>query len=92
MVELPKEDRATLFAENVQVIPEGPLTVRVTVLLKPLSPVRVIVEFAGDPALSVRLVGLAKIVKSTTWNVTATTCVRGPLVPETETVSFPMAL
>ncbi len=41
----------------------------VTVLLKPLTAVKVTVEFPSDPALTVRLVGLAMIVKSTTWNV-----------------------
>ena len=41
----------------------------VTVLLKPLSDPKVMVEFPNDPALTVRLVGLAEIVKSTTWSV-----------------------
>ena len=62
--------RLTLVADSEHASPAGALTFKITVLLKPLSAVRVTVEFPGVPALTVLLVGLAEIVKSTTWNVT----------------------
>jgi hypothetical protein len=60
--------RVTLFGSE-HAIPDGVEMLIVTVRLKPLSAVKVTVEFPSDPALSVKLVGLAEIVKSTTWNV-----------------------
>jgi hypothetical protein len=60
----------TLFGDNEHVNPAGAEKVIASVLLKPLSAVKVTVEFPRDPALTVTLVGLAAIVKSTTWNVT----------------------
>jgi hypothetical protein len=64
-----REVRLTLVGDNEHTSPAGPLTFKITVLLKPLSAVRVTVEFPSDPALTVRLVGEAEIVKSTVWNV-----------------------
>jgi hypothetical protein len=64
-----EEARLTLVVENEHVSPKGGLTVKVTVRLKPLTATKVTVEFPSDPALTVRLVGLAEIVKSTTWKV-----------------------
>jgi hypothetical protein len=61
--------RVTLLWDNKHVIAVGAEKLKVTVLLKPLRAVKVTVEFPCDPALRVRLVGLAMIVKSTTWNV-----------------------
>jgi hypothetical protein len=61
--------RVTLFGDVEQVIPDGAEILIVRVLLNPLSAPRVMVEFPSDPALTVRFAGLAKIVKSTTWNV-----------------------
>jgi hypothetical protein len=58
-----------LFWDNEHVSPDCAEILIVTVLLKPFSAVRVTVEFPCDPALRVRLVGLAMIVKLTTWNV-----------------------
>ena len=58
-----------MFRDNEHVRPDGADILIVTVLLKPLSGVKVTVEFPIDPALTVRLIGLAEIVKSTTWNV-----------------------
>lgn len=86
MAEPPREDRATLFAEKAQVIPEGALTVKVTVLLKPLDATRVIVEFPKEPALIVVPAGLAAMVKSTTWNMIVALWVSGPLVAVTKTL------
>ena len=68
-VEAVGDERLTLVADSEQVSPGGALTFKITVLLKPLSGVKVTVEFPSDPALTVRLVRLAEIVKSTTWNV-----------------------
>ena len=65
-----REMRLTLVADSEHASPAGALTFKITVLLKPLSAVRVTVEFPSVPALTVLLVGLAEIVKSTTWNVT----------------------
>jgi hypothetical protein len=61
--------RVTLLGDNKHVIAVGADKLKVTVLLKPFSAVKVTVEFPCDPALRVRLVRLAVIVKSTTWNV-----------------------
>ncbi len=62
--------RLTLSADNEHVNPEDAKMLIVTVLLKPLSAVKVTVEFPSVPALTVRPVGLAAIVKSTAWKVT----------------------
>jgi hypothetical protein len=60
-----REVRLTLEGDNEHTSPAGALTLKITVLLKPLSAVRVTVEFPSDPALTVTLVGAAAIVKST---------------------------
>ena len=59
-VELPEV--VTLVGLSVQAVL---LLARVTVPVNPLSGVIVIVEVPADPALTVTLVGLAVIVKST---------------------------
>ncbi len=59
-VELPEV--VTLVGLSVQAVL---LLVRLTVPVNPLSGVIVIVEVPADPALTVTLVGLAVIVKST---------------------------
>jgi len=82
--------RVTLFGDSEHVSPAGAKILIVTVLLKPLTAVKVMVEFPNDPALTVRLVGLAKTVKSTAWNVIVALRVSGPLVPATETALFPI--
>jgi hypothetical protein len=69
-VEAVRDVRLTLVAESEHASPAGPLMFKIAVLLKPLSAVRVMVEFPSDPALTVTLVGVAAIVKSTAWNVT----------------------
>ena len=79
-----------MFRDNVHVRPDGAAILIVTVLLKPLSAVKVTVEFPSDPALTVRFVGLAEIVKSITWNVIVALCVSGPLVLATKTLLFPI--
>jgi len=58
-----------LIGDNEHANADGAEMVNVAVLLKPLSAVKVTVEFPKDPALTVRVVGAAEIVKSTTWNV-----------------------
>ena len=58
-----------MFRDNEHASPVAAEVLIVTVLLKPFRAVKVTVEFPSDPALTVRLVGLAEIVKSTTWNV-----------------------
>jgi hypothetical protein len=68
-VETVREMRLTLVADSEHASPAGALTFKITVLLKPLSAVRVTVEFPIDPALTVKLVGMVAIVKSTVWNV-----------------------
>jgi len=68
-VEAVSEVRPTLVADSEHTSPAGALKFKITVLLKPLSAVRVRVEFPNDPALIVTLVGVAAIVKSTAWNV-----------------------
>ena len=50
-----------MFRDNEHVSAGGEVMLNVTVLLKPLSAVKVTVEFPSDPALTVRLVGLAEI-------------------------------
>jgi hypothetical protein len=69
-VEAVREERVTLVADSEHISPAGALTFKIAVLLKPLSAVRVTVEFPNDPALTVRLSGDAEIVKSTIWNAT----------------------
>jgi hypothetical protein len=61
--------KVTLTRDNEQASPDGAEMLIVTVLLKPLTAVKVTVEFPSVPALTVRPVGLAEIAKSTTWNV-----------------------
>ena len=61
------------------------LVVRLTTAVNPLTPVTVIVDVPALPALTVTVVGLAVMVKSTTWYVTVTECERLPLVPVTPT-------
>ena len=68
-VEAAGDERLTLVADSEHVSPGGALTFKITVLLKPLSAVRVTVEFPSDPAFTVIVVGAVVIVKSTTWNV-----------------------
>jgi hypothetical protein len=63
------EERLTLGTDNEHTNPGGGLTLKITVLLKPLIAVRVMVEFPSDPALAVTLVWLGAIVKSTTWKM-----------------------
>ncbi len=48
------------------------LVVRLTTPANPLAPVIVIADVPALPALTVTVVGLAVIVKSTTWYVTVT--------------------
>jgi hypothetical protein len=71
-IEAVMEMRLTFVADSEHASPTGALTFKITVLLKPLSAVRVTVEFPSDPALIVTLVGAAAIVKSTAWNVIVT--------------------
>ena len=82
--------RVILLGNIEHVSPDCAEILTVTVLLKPLSDPKVMVEFPNDPALTVRLVGLGKIVKSTAWNVIVALRVSGPLVPATETALFPI--
>jgi hypothetical protein len=87
-----REVRLTLVGDNEHTSPAGALTFKIAVLLKPLSAVRVIVEFPRDPALTVRLTGVAEIVKSTAWNVIVALCTSVLLVLETATMLFPLAV
>ncbi len=57
------------------------LVVSVTGPPNPLTGVMVIAEVPGVPALSVRLDGLAPMLKSTTLTIMIAVCRRGPLVP-----------
>jgi hypothetical protein len=91
-VEAVREMRLTLVADSEHASPAGALTFKITVLLKPLSAVRAIVEFPRDPALTVRLMGVAEIVKSTAWNVIVALCTSVLLVLETTTMLFPVAV
>ena len=61
------------------------LVVKLTTPVNPLTPVIVIVDVPELPAFTVTVVGLAVMVKSTTWYVTVTECDRLPLVPVTPT-------
>jgi len=70
MVVAVEDETLTLFSDNEHVNPDGAEMVIASVLLNPLSALKVTVEFPRDPALTVTLVGLAAIVKSTTSNVT----------------------
>jgi hypothetical protein len=54
--------------------------VRLTLQQKPLRLVRLIVAVEKEPSCTVRLLGLAPMVKSTTWIETVKECVRAPLV------------
>ena len=66
-VELPEP--VTLVGLSVHAVL---LLARLTIPANPFSPVTVIAEVAAVPALTVRLVGLAAIVKSWTTYVTVT--------------------
>lgn len=65
-VEVPEPPRIEVGL-RVAVSPADGLAVRATVPVNPLSPVTVMVELAVEPAFTLRLVGLALIVKS--WKV-----------------------
>jgi hypothetical protein len=72
---------------TVAVRPADALTVRATVPVNPLTGETVIAEVPETPALTVRLVGLALIVKSTTLTVIVpVVCDSVPLIPVTVTV------
>jgi hypothetical protein len=87
-----REVRLTLVGDNEHTSPAGALTFKITVLLKPLSAVRVTVEFPKEPALTVTLVGAAAILKSTVWNVIVTLRVRVALVLVTTTLLLPVVV
>jgi len=72
-----------LVGLSVAVRPLDGLAVRVTVPLNPFWAVTVMVDVPWAPALIVRLVGLAVMVKSWTVKVTVTDADCGPLVPVT---------
>ena len=59
----------TWLRDKEHISPDCAEILSVTVLLKPLTVDRVTLEFPGDPAFTVKFVGLATIAKSTTWNV-----------------------
>jgi len=77
-----------LVGLRVHVKPAGETAeVRVTVPVKPLTGATVMVDVPELPAAKVKLVGLAVMVKSTTWNSTIPVVwVRVPSVPVTVTV------
>ena len=52
------------------------LVVKLTTAVKPLTPVTVIVDVPALPALTVTVVGLAVMVKSTTWKTMRVMCTR----------------
>lgn len=81
--------RLALMGDSEHVNPSGAEMLIVTVLLKPLRAVKVIVEFPRDPALTVRLVGVAVIVKSTAWKVIVALRTNVPLELETTTLWVP---
>lgn len=64
--------------------------VRLTLQQNPLRLVRLIAAVEKEPSCTVRLVGLALMVKSTTWIATVTECVREPLVPVTVNKKLPL--
>lgn len=84
--------RLMLFEESEHTRPDCALMLSVIVRLKPFSWLRVIVEFVSDPALTVKIVGLAAIVKSTAWYATDTLWSRGPNVLVTSTLVLPVAV
>lgn len=57
--------------------------VRLTLQQNPLRLVRLIVPVEKDPSCTVKLIGLALMVKSTTWIGTVTECAREPLIAVT---------
>jgi len=62
--------RLILVADSEHVIPDGVVKLKATVSAKPLSPVTLIVEMPGDPALiDAGVTELAAIVKSTKFTV-----------------------
>ena len=88
-------DIVMLVGLRVAVRPVDGLTVavRLTVPLNPLTGVTLIVDVPDELVETVRLVGLAVIVKSgvVTWRVmTAVVWCRSPLVPVTVTVKSPL--
>lgn len=79
-------DIVTLVGDSVAVRPVDAAAVSVTVPLNPPCEVMVIVSVLHAPWTTVRLVGLAVMVKSWTLKVTFAVCERLPLVPVTVTV------
>ncbi len=70
-VEMPDVPRLTLVGLSVALQPAGaPVTVRLTIPVKPLTLVTVIVDVAEEPATKVSEVGLAVTVKSVTATAT----------------------
>ncbi len=82
-VELPEP--TILVGETDAVTSTGAARVRDTVPAKPFNPVTVIVEVPDKPATNVREKGLAVMLKSTTFTVTAAECTSELLVPVTST-------
>ncbi len=75
------------LTEQVSPVAGETLVVRATVPVKPLTGATVIVDIALTPGVVLTVVGLAAIVKSTTWTVmVAVVWDRDPLVPVTVTV------
>src|SRR5438046_233641 len=73
-----------VFEAGVTVSPEDDIVVMMTEDGKPLIPAMVTLTFAvTDGSSGPMLVGLAVIVKSTTFNVTFALCVSDPLAPVT---------
>jgi hypothetical protein len=85
-VAVPPAINPTGFALNDDEIPGyEEAAVRLTLQQNPLRLVTLIVPVEKEPSCTVRLVGLALMVKSTTWIGTVMKCVREPLVPVTVT-------
>ena len=83
----PAGDRVTLDGLRVPVGPDGETVMVIDTLPeKPLMLVSVRVELDDVPGGTFRALGLAKMLKSTTWTTTLTECVREPLVPVIVTV------
>ncbi len=84
-VSVTNPDPLTVEDPNVAVSPGEAVADRLTVPLKPLSPVTVRVELPDWPALKARLFGDAVRVKSVTLTVTRTEWESEPLVAVTLT-------
>lgn len=86
-MEVPEAPRVTLVGLREQARPVAGETVdvRLTVPVKPFTPVTVMVEVPVAPALIVTDVGLAANVKSRTVKVTVAVFDSDPLVPVTVT-------